>query len=170
MSKLPPAASSAPIAASRVAPRPMSISTDTSGCRLSAPPGTGWPPGAPGPLPAAAGEGADPRICPLPGKGTACGAPAFCEPDAPAAPAPAVDEPDGPVSVSSWPEFMMRAFSGSSCSARKRTSRPWIRRTFFSRSMHAWCALSMSRPNSRSTSRPSMIVNEQGRKRSASFS
>lgn len=30
-----------------------------------------------------------------------------------------------------------RAFSGSSCSDRKRTSRPWMRRTFFSRSMHA---------------------------------
>ena len=47
-----------------------------------------------------------------------------------------------------------RALSGSSCSDRKGTSRPWILRTFFSRSMHAWWALSMSKPRRRSTSRP----------------
>ena len=55
-----------------------------------------------------------------------------------------------------------RALSGSSCSDRKLTSRPWIRRQFFARSIHAWCALSMSRPSRRSTSRPYENGGEKG--------
>ena len=66
----------------------------------------------------------------------------------------------GDASVAGSSDICMRAFSGSSCSGRKETSRPWMRRTFFSKSMQAWCAFSMSRPNRRSTSRPCIISSD----------
>ena len=62
---------------------------------------------------------------------------------------------EGPASLSSpCGVSNMRALSGNSCSDKNCTSRPWMRSTFLPKSMHAWCALSMSSPRSRSTSRP----------------
>ncbi|KAG1782960.1 hypothetical protein EV702DRAFT_234392 [Suillus placidus] len=135
----------------------------------------------------ARGVGAEPSVFPPPGND---------EPLVPAPPLPLVragcetlpEEPEVDALGSSTPESIIRAFSGSSCSERKLTSRPWIRSTDFSRSMHAWCAFSMSSPRRRSTSRPSslcelhdlggdigkegrptsIIVNEHGRCKSAS--
>ena len=49
-----------------------------------------------------------------------------------------------------------RTLSGSSYSARNDTSRPWIRSTFFSKLMYAWCAFSM--PEKRRSSRRIILV------------
>jgi hypothetical protein len=135
-STFPPAASSVLIAISLLIPRSIRTRMSLSGYLLA---------GAGGAcLPAVVGRalGTAPIVCPPPGKD---GGFRDCSPELVLA---------GVGSTVNSPESMMRAWWGSSCSERKRTSRFWIRRTFFSRSMHAWWALSMSKPRRRSTSRP----------------
>ncbi|KAG2115841.1 uncharacterized protein F5147DRAFT_382365 [Suillus discolor] len=165
------------IATSRDTPSPMINSIAESGCR-------DW---------AAAGRvdvrgvGAEPSVFPPPGNDEPL-APALLPPLVCGGCGALLEEPGVDAVGSSAPDSINRAFSGSSCSERNRTSRPWIRSTDFSRSMHAWCAFSMSSPRRRSTSRPSslcelyywwkyirkeerptsIIVNEHGRCKSAS--
>ncbi|KAJ7770992.1 hypothetical protein DFH07DRAFT_237990 [Mycena maculata] len=140
------------MATSRVAPRSIKMRMLDSGCELGGAAAGG-----------AAALGAAPRVCPPPGN-AAGGARAG------GADGAAADEGPAPPSASAASSSGSRALSGSSCSERNDTSRPWMRSTFFPRSMHAWCALSMSNPSRRSTSRPSMTVIEHGRCRSASLS
>jgi len=133
------------------------------------------------------GVGAEPSVFPPPGNDELL-VPALLSPLVRAGCGVLLEEPEVDALGSSTPDSIIRAFSGSSCSERKLTSRPWIRSTDFSRSMHAWCAFNMSSPRRRSTSRPSswcelydwgryiakegrptsIIVNEHGRCKSAS--
>lgn len=131
------------------------------------------------------GVGAEPSVFPPPGNDEPL-VPALLPPLVRVGCEALLEEPEVDALGSSTPDSIIRAFSGSSCSERKLTSRPWIRSTDFSRSMHAWCAFSMSSPRRRSTSRPSslcqlhdlgiyrkrrqtsIIVNEHGRCKSAS--
>ncbi|KAG2369798.1 hypothetical protein BDR07DRAFT_541526 [Suillus spraguei] len=134
----------------------------------------------------ARGVGAEPNVFPPPGNDEPL-VPALLSPLSRVGCAVLLGEPEVDTPESSTPDSIIRAFSGSSCSERKLTSRPWIRSTDFSRSIHAWCAFSMSSPRRRSTSRPSsscephgwgryigkegrltsIIVNEHGRCKSA---
>lgn len=115
-STFPPAASSELIATSLVAPKSINNCILSSGCRL----------GGAGAL-CRLGEdplpGAEPSVCPEPGND---GPP-------PVAPLPLASEVDDVPSISSG----KRALLGNSCSERNLTSRPWMRSTPFSRSMHA---------------------------------
>lgn len=171
-STFPPAASRVLIASSRVAPKSIKSLILCSDGEVRCGRGGGFVVGAPAPPPA----GVDPIVRPPPGNAAGAGVEDVR----------GVDE-EGPLLVLASTEGSRgsRALSGSSCSDRKGTSRPWILRTFFSRSMHAWWAFSMSKPSRRSTSRPcneirrynykryciytSMIVKEHGRNKSASF-
>jgi hypothetical protein len=139
-STFPAEASSMDIAMSLEAPSLMSVWMDSSGCDvLDCCRDGGWGEGVPPALP-----DPDPRVFPPPGNLRA------------AAGSGCLRCPSGPAPASSIvpPSSAIRALTGSSCSERNLTSRPWIRRTFFSRSMHAWCAFSMSSPKSKSTSLP----------------
>ncbi|KAJ8589059.1 hypothetical protein M405DRAFT_226441 [Rhizopogon salebrosus TDB-379] len=139
-STFPPAASSVLIAISRDTPSPMSSVIADSGCRVCAAAGRV----------AARGVGAEPSVFPPPGNDGLVPLPTLaCE-----GCGTLLEEPDVEALGSSTPESIKRACSGSSCSERKRTSRPWMRSTDFSRSIQAWCAFNMSSPRRRSTSRP----------------
>ena len=173
-STFPPAASRVLIANSRVAPRSIKSLMLCSDGGVRCDRGGGIV-GAPAVTPA----GADPIVRPPPGNAAGAGVEDVR----------GVDE-GGTLLVLASREGSRgsRALSGSSCSDRKRTSRPWILRTPFSRSMHAWWAFNMSKPRRRSTSRPcnetrmglgynykrycvctSITVKEHGKNKSASF-
>jgi len=138
-SMFPPAASRVLIACSLLAPRSISRLIFASECRFAGcTEGRGTAPGRP------AAIGAAPRAWPLPGKGV----------DVEGIDDDRLGPGEEAVANCSAECSGTRALSGSSCSGRKLTSRPWIRRQFLARSIHAWCALSMSRPRRRSTSRP----------------
>jgi hypothetical protein len=127
------------IANSLVAPRSINIRICSSGYLPAA--GDDAAGGLPAP---ATGAGAAPSVCPPPGKEDGEVGPGF-DPE---------DELEAINASCSGVSSGFRALSGSSCSDRKPTSRPWIRKTFLARSIHAWWALSMSSPKRRSTSRP----------------
>ena len=117
----PPAASNVRIANSLVAPKSINVRMCCSGCLLVA-----GCEAATGLLASATGGGAAPSVCPPPGKDDDEG-PGF----------DADDELEASKASCSAVSSGSRALSGSSCSDRNPTSRPWIRRTFLARSIHA---------------------------------
>lgn len=133
-SRLPPAASSVLIAISRVAPSPINVAMSPSECRLAVGRGAGARLCAATEARGGALDVGPDNVCPPLGKeGVAGGWLRVASAEL----VVELDPAAGRAAGSSSPESIIRALSGSSCSDKKRTSRFWIRRTFFSRSIHA---------------------------------